>query len=280
MIESANIRRPKLRLATVLLAILLFTALASTVSSLRVSGVILQAEPAPGDRVDLSMEVGLGQNDTPTNFSLEVMDWQQSLQGDNNAVENYSTPYSAKNLLKVAPSSFYLESGDAQKVTVEVDIPKEAKAGGRYAIINVHSAQEGVTGDSVVSTHVAINALVALNVTGPGIQKSGEITNLSAEEPSSANRQNVSLIFNNTGNIHYKILTEMVLKDNEGRVLANATILPISSVLPGASRLLQLSLIPAERLLPGTYIVEAKVSLENERMLASRSAQLKVSLSF
>jgi len=59
-------------------------------------------------------------------------------------------------------------------------------------------------------------------------------------------------------------------------VLANATIPPFSSVLPGAARLLQLSLVPVQRLLPGTYNVEANVSLENGGMLASRSMQINV----
>lgn len=259
----------------ILLALLLFLLSASTVSGLRVSGVILQATPAPGEHVSLVMEVGIGQNDTPVNIAIDVMDWRQSLQGDNNAVESYTSPYSAKKLLKVTPERLHLEPGDAQKVNVEADIPQEAKSGGRYAIINVHAAPENADISSV-STEVAVNALLALNITGPGIQKSGEITYLKVEAPSSANQYNVSMIFNNTGNIHYKILTEVMLEDKDSNVLANSTIQPFSSVLPGASRLQQFFLTPAEQLHPGAYTIEAKVSLESGRVLASRSTEINV----
>jgi hypothetical protein len=262
--------------AIISLALLLFLAFASNASALRVSGVILQATPDPGEHVSLVMEVGLGENDTPANVIIDVMDWLQTPEGDNLDVESYPNPYSAKNMLEVTPSRLHLEPGKSERVNVVADIPADASPGGRYAILRVHAAPDIAQSAGAISNEVAIKALLALNITGPGIQKTGEIASLNVEKPLAVNQCNVSLLFNNTGNIHYKILTEASLKDKDGNVLASATIPPFSSVLPGASRLQQLSLLSARPLKSESYVVEVNVSLEDGGLLATRSIPISI----
>ncbi|MGV8126737.1 MAG: hypothetical protein ACP5PV_05965 [Methanothrix sp.] len=265
-------------LVIALIALTLFITSAPHASALRVSGAILQAAPHPGERVNLFMDVGLDKNDSPANIVINSMDWLQTPHGNNLAVDYYPSPYSAKDLLKISPSSIHLEPGESQRVNVVADIPADANVGGKYAILNIHTVS-GTSGDgSSVRNEVAINALLALNITGPGIQKTGEISSLEIEEPVAANQLNVSLIFNNTGNIHYKILTEVELKDIDNNMLANATILPYSSVLPGASRMQQIMLVPSKPLRSAVYDVEAKVSLESGKLQDKRSTSIAIGL--
>jgi hypothetical protein len=222
------------------------------------------------------MVVGLGKNDSSTNIIIDAMDWLQTPQGDNLAVEDYPNPYSAKDLLKITPNSFHLEPGESQSVNISADIPEDAKAGGRYAILGVRTSPKAAAGIPTVGIVAAINSLLALNITGAGIRKSGEITSLEIENPTAANQFNVSMIFNNTGNIHYKIRTEFVLADANQNVLANSTILPSTSVLPGASRRQQILLVPAKPLRPAAYTIEANVMLESGEPLATKSISISI----
>lgn len=273
--DARNIwTNPKILIVLLTAILLLGTTLPA--SGLKVSGVILQATAAPGDHANFKMDVSLGKNDTPMNLSLDTMDWMQSMRGDNNAVANNPGPYSAKDLLTVSPQSFHLEPNSSQSVAVEANIPADAKAGGRYAIVSIHSAPQKGPGKSMVSTQVAVNSLVAITVSGPDTKKAGEISNLTVNKPISAKQQNLSLIFNNTGNIHIKVLTEAVLKDIDGKALANASIPVTSNILPGAARLIEFSLKPESGLTEGNYTIDATVSLDDGTLLSTKSAQFEI----
>lgn len=267
--------KPK-RFALLFVTILIFGAI-SPASCLRVTGAVLLATTTPGEQFNFHIDVGLGKNDTPANFSLDVNDWKQSLMGDNDAVANNPGLYSAKDLLTVSPQSFHLDPNSSQIVTVGAIIPADAKPGGRYAIISIHNAPEkNGTSKYMVNNQFAVESLVAITISESDTQKQGEISNLTISEPVSAKLQNLSLIFNNTGNIHYKVLTEAALKDKDGKILANASVPLTSSILPGAARLIEFSFKPESQLKSGTYTAEAMISLEDGTVLAKRDTHLAI----
>ncbi len=245
---------------------------------LGVEGVIFEAEAAPGQHVEHEITVSLRDNEDPMDLQVDIQDWGQTLEGSNQEIEEGAVAgYSAKGFLKASPSSFHLEPGESRKVLVEGDIPEDVGSGGRYALISVHSLptveEEGSEGS--VGVAVAINALVRLTISGTEISRKGEITDMRTEDPSEG-RQNISLIFKNTGNYHYKAYAKAALKDKEGNLLVNSSSPLSSNIIPSASRIFFLSLMPEKELLPGTYCISAKVEEDDGTVLAAKETEIKI----
>jgi hypothetical protein len=105
-------------------------------------------------------------------------------------------------------------------------------SGGRYALISVHSpasGDEALGSEGMVGVAVAINSLVRLTISGTELQRTGEIADLSTAGPSNAQNQNISLIFKNTGNYHYKAQAEAALKDKAKAICFASSQTPLSS---------------------------------------------------
>lgn len=249
-------------------------------SAMGVEGVIFEAEAAPGQHVDHEMTVSLRDNEAPMDLQVDIQDWGQTLDGSNQEMEDGAKPScSARGFLKASPASFHLEPGESQKVLVEGDIPDDAGSGGRYALISVHSlptVEEGDEGsEGNVGVAVAINALVRLTISGTELLRKGEITDMRIEDPS-CEHQNISLVFNNTGNYHYKACARAALKDEEGNLLANSSSPLSSNIIPFASRIFSLSLTPEKELLPGTYCISATIEEEGGSLLAAKETEIEI----
>ncbi len=258
----------------------LLLLLAPASFGLGVEGVIFEAEAAPGQHVGHEMTVSLKENEAPMDLQVDVTDWEQSLDGSNREMsEGTSACSSAKGFLKASPSRFHLGPGESQKILVEGDVPEDVGAGGRYALISIHSLLPDAGDDSsegMVGVAVAINSLVRLTISGSELLQTGEIVNLSVEGPSSAQSQNISLVFKNTGNYHYKALAEATLKDAEGSVLASSVSDLSSNIIPCASRIFRVSLLPEKDLLPGTYRIAVAVKQEDGGILATEEKKISV----
>lgn len=247
-------------------------------SALGVEGVIFEAEASPGQHVSHEMTVSLKEDEAPLDLQVEVQDWGQALDGINQKLEE-GTPaaYSAKGFLNVSPSSFHLLPGGAQKVMVEGDIPSDVGSGGRYALIGIYSLipeADEESSEGNVGLAVAINALVRLTISGTELIKRGEITDLKIDKPVSGRERNLSLIFKNTGNYHFKAVAKASLKDNEGDVLAEATTPPSSNIIPDASRLFEISLKPERDFEPKNCRINAIVETEEGALLAAKEVNL------
>ena len=122
------------------------------------------------------------------------------------------------NFLKVSPVSFHLDPGMNQILTVEGLVPSDANGGGKYALLNIKSKPTATT--SNVAVAFAADVPIELNITtGEGPKETGEISSLSLSKPATATYQNVTAIFNNTGNYYYKIQSMAELKDGKGNVV-------------------------------------------------------------
>lgn len=261
---------------------LLFLIFLPCTQAVTVSGVIFDPEADAGEHVSHEITVSLRDTENATDLTVDLYDWNQTIDGGNIIDEegNVKTPYSAKSFLKVAPSSIHLEPGSSEKVLVEGDIPEDAAPGGRYAIVSIKGAPRPAPGEeedqaSRVSVVIAYNVLIMIKVRGD-IDQSAEITDLSVEEPISAEQQNVTLTLKNTGNFHYKPDIEIAIKDKDGNSLANETLITDSSIFPPFSNEFKLSLNPESELEPGTYLLDAKVSLKDGTEVASKEMEIEI----
>jgi hypothetical protein len=96
------------------------------------------------------------------------------------------------------------------------------------------------------------------------------------DEPILAMQQNISLIFKNTGNIHYRVMADSTLKGKNGQLLANASLGSVSSIDPASSRLFEIKLIPKDKLSAGTYVVNVEAKLEDGTILASEEREVRI----
>lgn len=243
---------------------------------LAVEGVIFDAEVAPGEKIAHEMTVTLGEGEAPMDLAVEIDDWGQSEDGVNLPLEDGTRPgpYSARGFLTAEPKRFHIEPGGTEKVMVKADVPKDVGLGGRYALINICSLPERLEAgtENSVGISVAVSALVRLIISGTDLVRRGEIKEANLFNVS-RKRQNLSFIFENTGNCHFKARAEAILMDKKGGVLGRSSSPPSSNILPDAKRLFLLPLAPERELESGVYSVKAKITCENGTLLASKELE-------
>ncbi|NMB85349.1 MAG: hypothetical protein GYA29_03760 [Methanothrix sp.] len=243
---------------------------------LGVSGVVFDADVSPGESISHEMTVSLREGEMPLDLVVVVEDWNQSIDGANQPQEEMAGHYiySARSFLKAEPSKLHIDPGESKKIVVRGDIPLDVGAGGRYALIGIYSIPEkaGEETENSVGVSVAVNALVRLTISGTEISKQGAITSMGMDD----NCQNLSLVFKNEGNYHFKAGARALLKDSAGNILAKSSSPLSSNILPEASRLFQLALVPEEELKQGSYFVNASVESEDGTLLASKEIEIKL----
>ena len=253
---------------------------------LRVTPLVLKIDIAPGEIRAYNMVVGSGAADPPKQIIVEVKGLGQSPDGGFQVVAPGASPFCGAAYIRVSPQEFHLDPGSRQVVEVMVDIPHNAASGGRYAILHTRPKPPADHPGAAVGAAIATSVVLTL----PGQTREGMITELTAN-PLSSERVlrpqagetlfrkefEVSALFENTGNYHFRVQAEAIFRDGAGTKLATAsTPLTATSIVPGFSRELKLSLTP-EALPPGIYYVEARVSLGDGTVLATRTARVEVS---
>ncbi|MFB3766023.1 MAG: hypothetical protein ACE14P_12360 [Methanotrichaceae archaeon] len=266
-----------MRIKSKIMYTLIFLLLGSQLGSsgLGVSGAILERKVDPGEIFSHEMIVSSDSSTPPMDLTIDILGINQTVDGENVELKEGEDigPYSARTFLKAIPEIFHLEPGESQKVTVEGRIPYDARPGGRYALINIHSLP---IGNETIGIIVAVEVPVRLTISGPGLKKSGRIEDIRLEEPISARQQNISLTLRNTGNYHYKARAYAELKDIKGNTIAD-DLSPLSSnIIAGASRIFRLSTASKKELGSGTYFVNATVKLINGSILDTKEVQFNV----
>lgn len=240
-----------------------------------VSGAIFEANVTPGQHIIHKMVLNTDTSDLPMDFAAEMIGFGRSLDGANAELrpEQDISPYTARLFLNVSPASFHLDPGDSQEVMLEGDIPLNVGDGGRYALVNIRSLP---IGEGNVGMAVAVDVPVRITIMNTRLIKTGEISNFSIDTPISQQAQNVSLLFNNTGNYHYYAFAEATLMDVKGNILANAsTPLTVSSIIPMTARLFRMQLMPRKELRHNSYKINLAVRLEDGTKLATKEIDFK-----
>jgi len=266
--------KSKLPLISLILLSLLLAAGPAN-AGLRVDGAVFEEDAAPGEHVSHDILVSTKSTDSPLDLKVEIFGYGQALDGSSislNATQDTS-PYSARPFLKSSIDRFHLDPGESKSVTIDGTIPSDASAGGRYAMVNILGSRPS---NNSVGINVAINVPVRLTVNGAGLEEAGRIESFALQEPISARGQNVSFIFENTGNQQYRFITEAVVLDKGGRVAANATMDQPARSIPTYSRRVDLKLTPMESLSPGTYNLTTTVKTESGAIIATKETSFDI----
>jgi hypothetical protein len=256
--------------------LLILTAFAPAEAGLTISGGLMMTNVTPGQHISHVINVSTDKADPYMEIRAAINGFGQKLDGANDDLPTVLdvSPYSARPLLNITPNVFNLEPGGTKKILLNVDVPQDIGKGGRYALVNIYSPPITM---GILSLVIAVDVPIVLTISETEQIKTGEIVDLEISKPVSAKQQNVSVILKNTGNYHYKAFAEAVLKDEMGKILANASSpVSITSILPFTLRIFDLSLVHRIPLDPGTYYVNATVRLDNNSIIANREAAFTV----
>ena len=256
-----------------LLLVLLICMMLSTmlqVSAISVVGGLLETDVAPGEQIKHEITLSIDDNENSTEVTAGVFGYGLNLDGGRAPLSADAdvSPYSAREFLKISPETATLNPGVPVTFVLEGRVPDDVGSGGRYAMVSLSTPPRG---SGQVGIALAAFVPVILTISGSNLIETGEITNVTVS------KDNVSAIFENTGNYHFKASAEAILKDDKGNVIANATE-PLShtSITPTASCLFEMAFNNKKDLAPGTYAVEVSVIHKNGTVLDTAEKTIKV----
>lgn len=244
-------------------------------SAFGLAGTIFKEQVSPGQELSHKITVSNEKNASLVNLTAEIYGFARNIKGIDIEVpiENDTGTFTARPFLSIEPESFSLGPGEARTLFLNGTVPEDIGSGGKYALVAIKTVPKASKGVSITT---AIHAYVLLTIKDGDLIQTGNITAL--ETSKDDNGAKVNLIFENTGNVHYKPLVEAVLKDGAGKILAQGEIKkgPPSYVLPKSSYLFEMTLLPEGGLSSGKYIVEGKVTMEDGTVLDSKETAFEI----
>lgn len=153
----------------------------------------------------------------------------------------------------------------------------KAKKSGKSSPV---SEADSNNASNVVYVTVAIDVPIVLTIAGTQLDRYGEITSVNFAMPPTATEQDLSIIFQNTGNYHYRAMAKSILKDASGNIITEAsTPVTFSSIVPPYSRKFDLSLKQSIALSPGNYTIISIVGLDDGTLLSSKETKFSIAQS-
>lgn len=259
----------KLKLALIALYIVLTLSATLDASAISVVGGIFKADVVPGEQIKHKITVSIDKDEEPTEAIAGVFGYGLNPDGGRGplAAEEDKNPYSAREFLNITPENAILNPGEPVTFILEGKIPDNVGSGGRYAFVYIATPPRG---SGQVGIALASIIPVILTLSGSDFIETGKITNLTVS------KGNISAIFLNTGNYHYKASAVAVLKDDKGNVIANATApLAFTSIIPTASWLFNMSFKRESDLAAGVYYANVSVFREDGTVLDNAEAEFK-----
>jgi hypothetical protein len=245
---------------------------AQSEQTLRVEPALVLANVAPGEKETVTLTVRADQpmkiDVTPQGMGQEPDGQFEILPADQD-----TSAYTGRPIVKVAPKSFNLNEGQTRQVRVTIDVPQDAGAGGRYAMLEVRGTPNEPDEEQNVGLEARIGASVVVTLEGTAQTRTGDITDVKIAPVTHGEPVNVTTVLRNTGNYHYgnspvRMYAGATLKDPAGNnVIAMVTPLTDTSLVPTFSRSFALNLSTTEELEPGRYALEVQVGLEDGTIL-------------
>jgi hypothetical protein len=257
------------RFAICALFLLLAISSIMPISGLKVGGSILETNVTAGEHIKHVMTVSLSEGELATEAEARIMGYATNMQSGTDYVEkdDDENPYSASGYFEVSPESFSLEPGVPVEVLLEGDVPVDAGSGGRYALVEIHTAPHG---NGTVGFSTAIIVPIRLTINGTNLAETGEIVKADISEDDV-----LSISFNNTGNHHYKASAEAILKDKEDKVIGNSSSRR-GTALPAVPYPFTISLNPEGDLASGIYTVEISMIREDGMVMDTDETTFEV----
>ena len=265
--------------------ILILVAMLSCLVQMSVGQVAILAESfflriAAGESSEVSFAVeNVGEEESAT-LTLYRGDWSQERDGDRRYLPPETLSNSCAEWIELDRTQLELPAGESTHVSFTVTVPSGA-AGSYWAVLFVQiepgpvttEAPETETGRAIGIREVWRQA-VQIYQTVPGTEEpDAKIGNLRAKIDRSTGLVNISLEFENTGNIILRDVTGSIdLIDQNGEILDSVAI-PTFRILPGSTRTFELK--SSKKLAPGVYIARAGGDYGDALASAQRAFMVK-----
>jgi hypothetical protein len=218
----------------------------------------------------------------PMDIGIEIRGFGNYLSGSLQPLEPEQdlSPYSAREWTSASPSSFHLDPGGSQAVTVTINVPNDIGDGGRYAIVYIHNNPSS-TSPGNVSFVTAIAAQVILTIEGSNLVRTGQIMSVDVPQPQSEQLFATTATIQNTGNYHYKVTCNGTVTDNQGQVVGTAwqTNSPYN-LIPTFSQQIAIPLNISKELQPGTYYLTIEADTQDGTLLDTRTTAFVLTQSY
>jgi len=253
-------------LPLIILSSLVMAAPAVAAPGLTVSNNIFMQDVQAGQTYIHKMTVTSGSS-YPMQMQVEADGLGVDPNGTINAIlpQNDTSPFSARTYItNIDNPSFNLAPGASQEVQVTISIPSNATPGERYACVYIYS-QPG--GEGNVGVIVSSVIPIIINIPGYTAEKTGQITDLTVPQATTANPIVIDTTFENTGNVRLPVQDNVTITDSSGKTVSQV-VTPVTSpsVLPTLIRLFTVSsatLVNNNGLAPGQYSAQSVVILKD-----------------
>jgi hypothetical protein len=232
--------------------------------SFHVSPPLLEINQVSGGVRNFYIEIS---NTGPDKIQIKTSYSDLSLSSDGKVEINNpggSTPFSLAPWITTKLEEItFLEPGDTRKILFQLSVPR-GERGGRYGVI-VFEALPFSIPHGKVSMGIRSGTLIFLT-----IPRTEEIKGTIEEIVTTSNGKEFKLIFKNTGNIHYEIEGNIIIKNNDGKILHRIRFSEKkpSLLLPQGKREFVILWDKRDPLPEGNYTVEARISARvGNRML-------------
>jgi len=259
-----------------LLALALGFLAAAPAAALKVEGARIALDVEAGKAYNSTIGVSIGTGEAEGNFAIDVLGFGQVLAdgtytGLEAAADTAST--SARPFITIDRPTVHLKPGERAVATAMIRVPADFREGGRYAIILVHPA---AAAGQQASFATAVAIPVLLTAKGGSGSEVGEITSLEPGAVSEGKPLTVETVLKNTGDLHYYgVVNKVSLKDASGKLIGNASTVPLSrAIVPGQSVKFTVD-IPAPRD-PGTYTLSSRMEQQDGTLLDEKTVTLEV----
>ena len=182
--------------------------------------------------------------------------------------DNDTGPYSARDYITLSDNKIKLIPEWDDEIDVDIEIPDDMGDGSRYAVIQFRIPVENET--KGIARDWGILVPVLLTNSNSELIKTGMITEMSA------GISNVTVLFNNSGNTHFKPIINTIIKDSKDQVVEDITTTTAISIIPGSSRLYLIDLNSEDELKPGGYSLEVLAKLDDNTQLDSKKMEFEI----
>ena len=253
-----------------IITILILTQL--SIAGFKVERSIIDENVTPGEPLKEKISVYNEGINRDLNIEINVFGLGQSLDGSIALIkaDDDKSPYSARNYITLSDDKISLKPEWDDEIDVNAEIPNDMGDGSRYAVIQFKIPDENKTTGAIRDWGVLVPVL--LTNSNSKLIKTGEITRMSVEWP------NATILFNNSGNTHFKPIIETIIKDSKGQVMKEISITTAISIIPGFGRRYQIDLSSEDELKPGDYSLEILAVLDDNTILDSEKKEFKINL--
>ncbi len=233
-------------------------------------------EVLPGDSYKQGVVVKAG--DQETEVLLEVLGYRQDT--ENGVVpiapSEDTGPYSGSTFISPDKTSIHLAAGETKEVQLLVSVPQDVGDGGRYALLRFSTPEVGEGAVGVVS---AIVLPFRFTIKGSQLVHSGRIASVNIPTPESRKPLRATINYENTGNHHYDISGQIVVKSLDG-ALISASPVTAASPIPGSMSQISVDLCKDTILRPGQYLAEVNLTVDDGALLDRSSTTFQVPVKY